>query len=137
MLRDSTVKRNGMTKPQYDEGEVYYILARGYVSPLLGLLGFPAYNYQQTMVGVYRGAIGGMSGNVAEDARLIFVPTDRIQGLSSTDVEGAAEVLKEVTEKGGQSVFNLQDYNKSLELMKREALSYFLSKPSESSGVNK
>ncbi len=135
LMPDSMVERNEMTK-QYDEGEVYYILAQGYVSPLLGLLGFPAYNYQQCMVGVYRGAIDGMNGNVAEDARLVFVPTDRIQGLSSTDMKGAAEVLKELTEKGTQSVFSLQNCNKSLELMKREALSYFLVQPSESSSIN-
>ncbi len=135
MMPDSMVERNKMTK-QYDEGEVYYILAQGYVSPLLGLLGFPAYNYQQCMVGIYRGTIGGTSGNVAEDARLVFIPTDRIQGLSSTDMKGAADVLKEVTEKGGQSVFSLQDCNKSLELMKQEALSYFLLQSSESPSIN-
>ncbi len=136
MPPDSTVERNEMTK-QYGEGEVYCILAQGYVSPLLGPLGFPAYNYQKCMVGVYRGAIGGLNGNVAEDTRLVFVPTDRIQGLSSTDTEGASEVLKEMIEKGSQSVFSLQGCNKNLELMKKEALSHFLSQPtSESPGVN-
>ncbi len=114
----STVERNEVAK-QHGEGEVYYILAQGYVSPLLGLLGFPAYNYQKCMVGVYRGAIGGLNGNVAEDPRLVFVPTDAIQGLSSTDTEGAAHVLKEVIEKGSQSVFSLQGSNKNLELMKK------------------
>jgi hypothetical protein len=66
--------------PQMDSLEltVYYILAKGYTSSSLGVLGFPAFDINQYLLGFYMGnAEGGMS----------FVPFTRIQGLEPADTQ--------------------------------------------------
>ncbi|CAM9763959.1 unnamed protein product [Discosporangium mesarthrocarpum] len=105
------------------ELNVHYILAKGYLSEHLGMLGFPAYNVQQLLLGFYR-EIPRPTGQT----QVVFMPAHRIHGLKEKDTSAPSDILRKEMKKGSQSVISLPNCNNSLEKMREDAFMYYWSK---------
>ncbi|CAM9810337.1 unnamed protein product [Chrysoparadoxa australica] len=107
------------------EAGVAYILAKGYQSKALGMLGFPAYDQAMYLIGFYRDSGQTQQGG---GGQLVFVPNAQINGLTEMDVQYPREILSEQISLKSYSVFTLQKCGNSLQRMKDEAALYYWSK---------
>jgi hypothetical protein len=61
---------------------VQYILAKGFDSVQLGILGFPAYDVDRILIGFYR-----EHGVPGEQTKLVLRPVDQVTGLQDEEME--------------------------------------------------
>ncbi|CAN0171600.1 unnamed protein product, partial [Laminaria digitata] len=102
---------------------VFFILAKGYLSHELGMLGFPAYDRNQLLLGFYK-EIQSQIGQT----QVVFIPAHRISNLDERDTAATTEILREEMKKGSQSIINYDNCNGMLEKMREDAFMYYWSK---------
>ncbi|CAM9293819.1 unnamed protein product [Phaeothamnion confervicola] len=105
------------------EANVHYILAKGYLSRDLGMLGFPAYDYAQYLLGFYK-----ETQNTSDVTQVVFIPQHHIQGMHERDPQATRDILAEEMKKGSQSIFSLPACGNSLVKMREDAFMYYWSK---------
>ncbi|CBN76490.1 conserved unknown protein [Ectocarpus siliculosus] len=111
----------GVTDPA--EVSVYFILAKGYLSHELGMLGFPAYDRSQLLLGFYKEV-----QSTAGQTQVVFIPAQRIPNLDDRDTAATTEILREEMRKGSQSIISYENCNGSLPKMREDAFMYYWSK---------
>lgn len=95
---------------------MYFILAKGYLSHELGMLGFPAYDRTQLLLGFYK-EVQSQAGQT----QVVFIPAHRIANLDDRDTAATTEILREEMRKGSQSIIGYESCNGSLEKMREDA----------------
>jgi hypothetical protein len=68
---------------------VQYILAKGFDSVQLGILGFPAYDVDRILIGFYR-----EHGVPGEQTKLVLRPVDQVTGLQEEEMEVIPTVIQ-------------------------------------------
>ncbi|CAM9512244.1 unnamed protein product [Ectocarpus fasciculatus] len=111
----------GVTDPA--EVNVFFILAKGYLSHELGMLGFPAYDRSQILLGFYKEV-----QSTAGQTQVVFIPAQRIPNLDERDTQATTEILREEMRKGSQSIISYENCNGSLSKMREDAFMYYWSK---------
>eukprot|EP00903_Cladosiphon_okamuranus_P007178 g6970.t1 len=111
----------GVTDPV--EVDVFYILAKGYLSHELGMLGFPAYDRAQLLLGFYK-EVQSQAGQT----QVVFIPAHRIPNLDERDTAATTEILREEMRKRSQSIISYDHCNGSLQKMREDAFMYYWSK---------
>ncbi|CAM9535196.1 unnamed protein product [Ectocarpus sp. 13 AM-2016] len=111
----------GVTDPA--EVNVFFILAKGYLSHELGMLGFPAYDRSQLLLGFYKEV-----QSTAGQTQVVFIPAQRIPNLDERDTAATTEILREEMRKGSQSIISYESCNGSLPKMREDAFMYYWSK---------
>jgi hypothetical protein len=72
-----------------EEVNVQYILAKGFDSVQLGILGFPAYDVDRILIGFYR-----EHGVPGEQTKLVLRPVDQVTGLQEEEMEVISRVIQ-------------------------------------------
>lgn len=95
---------------------MFFILAKGYLSHELGMLGFPAYDRSQLLLGFYK----EVQSQVGQ-TQVVFIPAHRIPNLDDRDTAATTEILREEMRKGSQSIISYDSCDGSLQKMREDA----------------